>query len=113
MEQDHRIQYLPLGSVVILKGGTQKVIVNARGLVTMVTNPPSFFDYGGSIYPQGIIGDQILYFNHSDIDKVVFQGYSDEDDKLMVKNINEWFEQSDFLRGDARNFKRGEQITGE
>lgn len=106
MEHWEHINYLPLGSIVILKGGTQKVVVNARGLVTVATNPPSFFDYGGSIYPQGIIGDQILYFNHSDISKVVFTGYSNEDDEMMVENINEWAKQSEFSRGDAKNFKR-------
>ena len=106
MENKEKVEYLPLGSIVIIKGGTQKVVINARGLVTMATNPPSFFDYGGSIYPQGIIGDQILYFNHSDIAKVVFTGYTDEDDELMKANINEWYSKSEFQRGDPNKLKK-------
>lgn len=106
MEKKEQTEYLPLGSIVIINGGTQKVVINARGLVTTATTPPSFFDYGGSLYPQGIIGDQILYFNHSDIAKVVFTGYTDEDDEMMKRNINDWFEKSDFQRGDATKFKR-------
>lgn len=106
MKAFEKIDYLPLGSVVILKGGVQKVVINARGLVTMVTNPPSFFDYGGSLYPQGIIGDQILYFNHSDISKVVFRGFSDDDDEIMKNNINEWYANSEFQRGDIKNLKK-------
>lgn len=106
MDNKEKVEYLPLGSIVIIKGGTQKVVINARGLVTMATNPPSFFDYGGSLYPQGIIGDQILYFNHSDIAKVVFTGYTDEDDEMMKDNINEWYSKSEFQRGDASKLKK-------
>ena len=66
----------------------------------------SFFDYGGSLYPQGIIGDQILYFNHEDIAKVVFEGYHDEDDEMMVENINKWYEESNVPKGNPANFKK-------
>lgn len=108
MKEFERVEYLPLGSVVILKGGVQKVVICARGLVTMATNPSGFFDYGGSLYPQGIIGDQILYFNHKDIAKVVFEGFSDDDDKMMVDNINEWFESSEFERADTSGLEKKE-----
>lgn len=106
MKEKEKIEYLPLGSVVILKGGVQKVVINARGLVTMALNPPCFFDYGGSLYPQGIMGDQILYFNHKDILKVVFKGFADDDDTLMVEQINQWFQESDFERGNAEDIKK-------
>lgn len=105
MEKKERIDYLPLGSVVILKGGTQKVIINSRGLVSLMTEPSGFFDYGGSVYPQGIVGDKILYFNHCDIAKVIFRGYTDEDDTMMVNNINEWFEKSEYDRADLEGFR--------
>lgn len=101
-----RVDYLPLGSIVILKGGVQKVVICARGLVTMVTNPAGFFDYGGAMYPQGIIGDQILYFNHKDIAKVVFKGFTDDDDVMMTDNINEWFEKSEVERADTSNVEK-------
>lgn len=103
--ETNKIEYLPLGSVVILNGGVQKIIVNARGMVAANMNPPKFFDYGGSFYPQGIIGDKIMYFNHEDIKKIIFTGYSDDDDKLMIDNINEWFEKSGFERGNTLEIK--------
>lgn len=106
MDNQERIPYVPLGSIVILRGGTQKVVVNARGLLTLQANPPCFFDYGGSLYPQGIIGDQILYFNHEDIAKVVFEGYHDEDDEMMVENINKWYAEANVPKGNAANFKK-------
>lgn len=105
-EKKERIPYLPLGSIVILRGGTQKVVINARGLMTMAVQPPCFFDYGGSLYPQGIIGDQILYFNHKDIQKVVFEGYHDDDDEMMVENINKWFQEADIRRGNPSDIKK-------
>lgn len=110
MNGKERIEYLPLGSIIILKGGVQKIVINARGLVTAATTPPGYFDYGGSLYPQGIIGDQILYFNHEDIAKVVFEGYTDDDDKMVVDNINEWYRESDYQKVDvkARNQKRSD-----
>ncbi|HCW04835.1 MAG TPA: hypothetical protein DGK91_10130 [Clostridium sp.] len=77
--ETNKIDYLPLGSIVILNGG--------------------------SFYPQGLIGDQIMYFNHEDIKKVVFTGFSDDDDKLMVENINEWFENSDVEKGNTLEIK--------
>lgn len=106
MNEEERIEYLPLGSIVILRGGVQKVVINARGLVSVITKPPGFFDYGGSLYPQGIIGDQIMYFNHKDIAKVVFMGFSDDDDKMMVDNINEWYANSEFKRADVSELNR-------
>ena len=108
--EENRIKYLPLGSIVILNGGIQKIIINARGIVAANMTPPLFFDYGGSFYPQGIIGDQIMYFNHEDIKKVIFTGYTDEDDEMMVENINDWFEKTDISRGNITELKnaRGE-----
>ncbi len=103
---DKKVEYLPLGSIVILNGGVQKIIIVARGMIAANFEPPVFFEYGGSLYPQGIVGDQIMYFNHEDIKKVIFAGYSDDDDKLMIENINEWFEKSDFEKGNIEEIKK-------
>lgn len=109
MNEKEKVEYLPLGSIVVLRGGTQKVVINGRGLVTLAVEPPCFFDYGGSLYPQGIIGDQILYFNHKDIATVVFEGYRDDDDIVMVNNINEWFSKSDFEKGNPLDIANSRQ----
>lgn len=101
MEQ---LKYLPLGSVVLLKGATQKLLIIGRGL--QVHNPDTnkdfFFDYGGLPYPQGLNGDQILYFNIDTIAKVFHEGFSDEDDKIITDAINEYLaEHPDTVRGNA------------
>ena len=98
----------------ILKGGVQKVVVIARGLLSVATGKEGYFDYGGCLYPQGLVGDQILYFNHRDIVKVVFSGFHDDDDKMMVDNINQWYMESPYERTDVEKLvrERGAQDGG-
>lgn len=51
-----------------------------------------FFDYGGVPYPEGLIGDQMAYFNHENIARILFSGFKDEDDKIIIDNINRYLE---------------------
>lgn len=93
-------EYLPLGSVVLLKGGMQKIIIISRALKVRNGTDEYFFDYGGVTYPEGLVGDQMAYFNADKISKVVFAGYSDIDNENMVDNINQFIT-------DNPNLKRG------
>ena len=47
-------------------------------------------------YPVGVVEDQIYYFNEDNIDNVIFEGYSDQDEtrfqelfKEMMGNLDE------------------------
>ena len=100
-----RIDYLPLGSLVIIKGGFRKTLIIARGLITNIGGEQSYFDYGGCMYPEGLIGDQVMYFNHEDIAQVVFEGYRDDENNIIVNNINEWLEKNEVTKGDALKLK--------
>ncbi len=93
------VEYLPLGSVVIVRGAVRKTVIIARGLAAEIAGQTKVFDYGGCVYPEGLLGDQIAYFNHADIAKVVFEGYSDDDNVMMVENINAWLEKVPYERG--------------
>lgn len=84
------INYLPLGSVVLLKGGIQKLLVVSRGINVRQNGEILFFDYGGVLYPEGLVSDQMAYFNHDGIEKVLFEGYSDEESKIIENNINNY-----------------------
>lgn len=95
---EKKIKYLPLGSVVVLKGGIKKLIIVARGLQIKYGEEDKFFDYGASEYPDGIVGDKLAYFNHDAITKVVFEGYSDDDDKTVVENINRFLAENSVTR---------------
>lgn len=99
-----KLKYLPLGSVVLLKGATQKLLIIGRGLQVnnAETGKNFFFDYGGVPYPQGLTGDQAMYFNIDMIDKVFHEGFSDADDTIITDSINEYLkDHPDTIRGNA------------
>ena len=44
------------------------------------------FDYGGCVYPEGMItSDQLFAFNHDQIEKVVYMGYVTDQQKEISK----------------------------
>ena len=94
-----KIQFHPLGSIVIVRGGVKKIAIIARGIAAKIDGSPKLFDYAGCLYPEGLVGEQVMYFNHADIAKLVFTGFTDEDNDMMVDNINSWIEKSAFERG--------------
>ena len=99
-----KIKYLPLGSVVLLKGATQKLLIIGRGLQVKndETGKVFFFDYSGVPYPQGQNGEQLLYFNIDMIAKVVHEGYADDDDTIITDAINQFLaEHPDTVRGSS------------
>ena len=110
-----KINYFPLGSVVIVRGGVKKMVIIARALAVEIEGQPKVFDYAGCFYPEGLIGDQLMYFNHADIAKSVFEGYSDDDNELMVENINDWMEKTPYERANplAINEKQAEDSIKE
>ena len=73
-------KYLPLGSVVMLKGGDKRVMIT--GFSVMQNNGKEVFDYIGCIYPEGFMFvDKMALFNHEDIVKIYCIGYSDDEAK--------------------------------
>lgn len=94
---------LPLGSVVYLKEGNKKLLIIARGLVAKNGDGHIFFDYGGVPYPEGLVDDQMAYFQNDAITKVVFKGYTDLDDEATVDKINAYVvNHPDIPRGDVK-----------
>ncbi len=80
-------EFLPLGSIVLLNGSVKKLMILARGAIANMKGEQRFFDYGACTYPEGVIGDTMLYFNGKDIVKVISRGYSDEEEDLMQENL--------------------------
>jgi len=94
-----KIEFHPLGSIVQVRGGIKKLMIIARGLAAEMQGEVNAFDYGGCFYPEGLVGEQLLYFNHADIAKVVFKGFVDDDETTMAENINEWMQKSSYKKG--------------
>ena len=51
-------------------------------------------DYVGVLFPQGLINEQVAYFNHDDIDRIYFTGYNDEGMREMTDIINDFVEKN-------------------
>lgn len=101
-----KIDYVPLGSVVYLKGGIKKLMVVARAIMANNGGKQFFFDYGGVLYPEGVTGNEMAYFNHDDIGSVFFRGCDDDENKGMTEAINKYVAgHPDLLRGSVENWQ--------
>jgi hypothetical protein len=101
-----KVNYLPLGSIVVVKGGVKKFMIVARGLGVKIGDKSSYFDYGACMYPEGMMGDKMMYFQHEDIVKIIFSGFSDEDNELMVENINAELAVTQLERADVKELQK-------
>ena len=78
--------YLPLGSIVVLKGATKKMMIYGRAQVAKASG--KMYDYVACLYPQGFVNaDMLLGFNEE-----LFTGYTDEENEAYVKRMNELIE---------------------
>lgn len=85
-------ELLPLGSIVYLQEGTQKLMIIGRGVIfdDEETGEKAFADYMGVLYPMGFQTESTLFFQHENIDKVVFVGYSDEEEGRFLEVYEKW-----------------------
>ena len=82
-------KYLPIGTVVILKGATKRIMITGFASMSPETGD-KIFDYSGCTYPEGFMNyNEVCVFDHNQIDKVFFKGYSDEEDKEIKKVLVE------------------------
>ena len=97
--EDNNKKFLPIGTVVLLKGGKKELMImsycvfptgeaydkngktNVNGMM---------FDYGGCLYPEGMIkSDQLFVFNHDQIERVCFKGYVTESYSEISDKLND------------------------
>ncbi|HDR7636289.1 MULTISPECIES: DUF4176 domain-containing protein [Bacillus] len=80
-------QLLPIGSIVILKEGTKKLMIFGRKQ-QVETDEIRKFDYMGCPYPEGYMNPDFTYlFNHDDIQEVVSTGYEDQEERTFQENV--------------------------
>lgn len=81
-------KYLPIGSVVLLKGGNKRVMIVGRIQIRM--EDKKVYDYSACLYPEGIIDPKQLYlFNNEDIDMVYFIGMQDAEELKFRGRLEE------------------------
>lgn len=87
MENESYEKYLPLGTIVKLKGGKKKLMITGFCLYDN-DHGHVLYDYCGCMYPEGMISSKELnLFNHEDIEDVIHLGVSDEEDKKFKVNL--------------------------
>ncbi len=77
-------EYLPIGSVVLLRNGEKKIMIYGRR--QLATDGSGEYDYIACLYPEGNIGGEYNFlFNNEDIDKIIFKGFADEEEEEFQK----------------------------
>ena len=72
-------KYLPLGSVVLLKNATKRIMIIGYA-ATAKENPDKVWDYVGCVYPEGqLSSEKSLLLMHEDIAQIYAIGYSDDE----------------------------------
>lgn len=80
---------LPIGSVVLLKDSTKKVMI-AGVCQKGGSNAEKIWDYVGILFPEGYIGaDKMFLFDGEQIDKVYALGYQDEEQMAFKAKADE------------------------
>ena len=99
-------KYLPLGTVVLLKEATKKLIITGYCSV-LPENEEKVYDYLGSLFPEGnLAGDDIALFDHEQIEKICHMGLEDEE----YINMNEQLRAA-MIGGDSTTNQK-EQVEG-
>lgn len=83
--------YLPIGTVVMLKGGKKRIMVIGYEMQYVDDKGvKQRFNYAGCLFPEGLINtNEVLLFNNNQIEKIYFTGYSDEEQKQFNTKLLE------------------------
>lgn len=86
-------KYLPIGTILILKEGEKKLMITGFLAVNSDAEKPEIYDYCGCSYPEGLLSfDEVFLFNHEDIYKIFYLGYTDEEEQEFKKGLKEELE---------------------
>ncbi len=82
----------PLGTVVYLQEGNEKIMIIGRGVVfaDQETNEDVYTDYMGCLYPSGVNPENAIFFNHENIDEVIFEGFRDDSEERFLQLYDKW-----------------------
>lgn len=79
-------EFLPIGSVVLLKGTEKKLMIIGRVQVC----EGKVHKYSGVLYPEGYLGsDQLYLFEEEDIDRIYYMGMQDQEELAFRKALTE------------------------
>lgn len=77
---------LPIGSVVLLKGGEKRIMICGR--IQAKSGENKIYDYSACYYPQGIVDPTSMFFFNGDaIDRVFFIGFQDAEELAFRSEV--------------------------
>ncbi len=77
---------LPIGSVVLLKGGNKRVMICGR-IITR-SGEDVIYDYAACYYPEGIVdANQMVFFQRDAIATIFFIGFQDQEELLYHEKV--------------------------
>lgn len=83
-------ELLPIGSVVLLKEGTKKVMV--FGIRQTEADSGREYDYAGVLYPEGNLGNETWFlFDDENIAEVFFRGYEDDERTEFLERLSDFY----------------------
>lgn len=95
-------KFLPIGTVVLLKGGKKELMItsycifpsNAQYKDGQYIKPEKkLFEYGSCIYPEGILDTNVVCaFDHEQIDKILHMGYETDEYKELANILRQGYE---------------------
>ena len=102
MEGKIQEKFLPIGTVVLLKGGKKEVMITSYCIFPNNTElkdgqevkaQKKMYEYGGCIYPEGILdSNMVCAFDHDKIEKISYMGYETDAQKELSKILNGGYE---------------------
>ena len=79
-------EMLPIGSVVLLKGGEKRLMICGRVVTGGVDQ--TIHDYVGCYYPEGVVdSSRLFFFEHDNIEEVYFIGFQDTEEIQFKKKV--------------------------
>ena len=84
-------KYLPIGTVVLLKGAEKRVMITGFCATELKeSDETKTWDYSGCIYPEGFLNsDQICLFDHSQIVRIVHMKLIDDEEKKFKRELDD------------------------
>lgn len=87
-------ELLPIGSVVLLKGGKRPLMI--FGIKQSDKETGNEYDYIGVLYPEGNMSRETQFlFRHEDIETVEFRGYEDERREEFIRRLSGFYHEED------------------
>lgn len=77
---------LPIGSIVLLKGGDKRIMICGR--IQVKDGEDVIYDYSACYYPEGIVDlSSMFFFNRNAIETVYFLGFQDKEELDFRSNV--------------------------